>query len=111
MIKLLTGDVGKVVVIVALFLAWTAYQRNDAAREAREECQADQLQKTVDETRRQLEAANQSAKEARDQAARSEREMAALRRDLESINDDAAQLSSSTCVVPDALRSKLQNIR
>lgn len=111
MIKFLLSPLGKVLAVTLALVAWTAYQRHDAAEKAKQECQAEQLQKTVDETKRQLEAANKSAKEARDQAARSEREMAALQRDMESVNEEARKLSSTACVVPDALRGRLQNIK
>ena len=47
-----TSPLGRWVVIGLAFLAWTAYQRDQAADRARQECQAEQLQKTVDELQR-----------------------------------------------------------
>lgn len=99
---------------VALWL-WTSYQRHDAAQEARAECQEATLRATEKELRRQLQAAQDAAQQAQEQASKSNREMAALQRDLESINatdkTEDKQGQPAPCGVPDAKRRRLQNIR
>lgn len=95
---------------LALWL-WTAYQRDQAADEARAECQETALRATVAEQQRLLEAAKKTAQDAQVQASQSNREMAALRRDTESINEDAKPLAANPCAVPEPARRRLQNIR
>ena len=64
LIAFVTSPLGRWVVIGLAFLAWTAYQRDQAADRARQECQAEQLQKTVDELERQRDAAREALEEA-----------------------------------------------
>ena len=68
LLAFITSPLGRWVLIGLAFLAWTAYQRDQAADRARQECQAEQLQKTVDELQRQRDAAEAARKAAEEQA-------------------------------------------
>lgn len=112
------SPLGRVIAIVAVLAAWTIYQRDQAADRAREECQAEQLQKTLDEVRRQLDAAQRVVADAEKQQAVTDREMAELEKERDSILEqlnakpDPEKPDAKSCRrVPDDLRKRLRNIR
>lgn len=110
MIPFLTSPLGKVLIVILALGAWTVYQREQAANKAREECQSAQLQKTLDETLRQQQAAEDALGAARDQAEQTKFEMAALRKQLEQTNAEAVQLTDP-CNVPESVRRRLSDIK
>ena len=104
------GPVGRWLVIGLAFLAWTAYQRDQAADRARQECQAEQLQKTVDELQRQRDAAKEALEEAEKRAQQTEQEMQQLEAARDQIVDQLENAGDS-CRVPDSAIERLRNIR
>jgi hypothetical protein len=108
---MLTTVPGRLIIAALALWVWTAYQRHDAAQEARAECHEETLRQTVKEQQRQIEAGAKATSDALAQAAESNREIAALTRDMESINADSKPLATASCAVPDATRRRLQNIR
>lgn len=105
-----TSPLGRWVVIGLAFLAWTAYQRDQAADRARQECQAEQLQKTVDELQRQRDAAKEALEEAEKRAQQTEQEMQQLEAARDQIVDQLENAGDS-CRVPDSAIERLRNIR
>ena len=106
----ITSPLGRWVVIGLAFLAWTAYQRDQAADRARQECQAEQLQKTVDELQRQRDAAKEALEEAEKRAQQTEQEMQQLETARDQIVDQLENAGDS-CRVPDSAIERLRNIR
>ena len=105
-----TSPLGRWVVIGLAFLAWTAYQRDQAADRARQECQAEQLQKTVDELQRQRDAAKEALEEAEKRAQQTEQEMQQLEAARDQIVDQLENAGDS-CRVPDSTIERLRDIR
>lgn len=105
------GPVGRWVAILAAFLAWTVYQREQAATAAREECQAAQLQKTLTEVLRQRDAAQAALEEAARQAAQTAREMSALDEERNAALQQLAERGVDSCDIPDDVLDRLRNIR
>lgn len=105
------GPVGRWLVIGLAFLAWTAYQRDQAADKARQECQAEQLQKTVDELQRQRDAAEAARKAAEEQAARTAAEMEQLENERDQIVIDLQDAAGESCRIPDSALERLRDIR
>lgn len=105
-----TSGIGRWIGIgLALFL-WTFVQREQAASRAREECKAEQLQATLDETLRQLAEAQKTVKDANDQADKTESEVIALESQRKRIDVEAKQ-NVKECVIPDSITRKLHNIK
>lgn len=107
----IASPIGRWVLIGLAFLAWTAYQRDQAADRARDECQAEQLQKTVDELQRQRDAAEAARKAAEEQAARTAAEMERLENERDQIVIDLQDAAGDTCRIPDSALERLRNIR
>lgn len=107
----IASPLGRWVLIGLAFLAWTAYQRDQAADRARDECQAEQLQKTVDELQRQRDAAEAARKAAEEQAARTAAEMEQLENERDQIVIDLQDAAGDTCRIPDSALERLRNIR
>ena len=57
----LGSPMGRAVVVLVAFLAWTGYQRHDAAQDAREAVRAEIKAATAAEHQRQLDAAKRVA--------------------------------------------------
>lgn len=110
LLAFITSPLGRWVLIGLAFLAWTAYQRDQAADRARQECQAEQLQKTVDELQRQRDAARQALEEAEKRARETEQEMQQLETARDQIVDQLENAGDS-CRVPDSAIERLRNIR
>lgn len=104
------GPVGRWIVIGLAFLAWTAYQRDQAADKARDECHAEQLQKTVDELQRQRDAARAALEEAEQRARQTEAEMEQLETARDQIVEELENAGDS-CRVPDSAIERLRDIR
>ena len=110
LLAFITSPLGRWVLIGLAFLAWTAYQRDQAADRARQECQAEQLQKTVDELQRQRDAAKEALEEAEKRAQQTEQEMQQLEAARDQIVDQLENAGDS-CRVPDSAIERLRNIR
>lgn len=105
------SPLGKAVAVIALLAAWTIYQRDQAADRAREECQAEQLQKTVDELLRQRDVAQQALADAEKQQVVTDREMAVLEAERNDILKQLAEQKIPSCRIPDDIRKRLHDIR
>lgn len=105
------GPIGRWLVIGLAFLAWTAYQRNQAADRARSECQAEQLQKTIIEITRQREAAKAALKAAESLAEITRVELEALERARDEIVAELDASKDDLCVIGDDLRKRLSDIK
>lgn len=108
--NLIDSAIGRVIVSCLAFLAWTAYQRHDAARDARAECKATQMAQTITEIIRQRDAAKRALEMARDQAKQTTAEMSTLQRDHDQLQQEFKDAKAS-CAVPDAARRRMLNIR
>lgn len=112
--KLLASPVAKWVGIALAVLAFIAWQRNDAAREAileaRAECRIEVQERTEAETERQRQVAETVLEEARQRQAITEAELADLREKADELLRELRE-SGSTCPLdPDTLR-RLRDIR
>jgi chromosome segregation ATPase len=106
----LFGPVGRVVLLIAAFGWWTIYQRTDAARDARAECQAEQMKRTLDEIERQRDAAQQAVADAEKREAVADREMADLEIEKNQLAEKARNAEESCKFHPDSVRD-LNRIR
>ena len=111
LVGFIASPLGRWVLIGLAFLAWTAYQRDQAADRARQGCQAEQLQKTVDELQRQRDAAEAARVAAEEQAARTEAELEQLEKDSEQIVIDLQEAAGESCRIPDSALERLRDIR
>lgn len=110
LIKWAMGPVGKWVLLALLVAAWTLFNRVDAARKARADCQLDHVEAALVEEQRKAERAEEIAAEARARADTAEAELAELetaRDELLSEFDDQA----GRCALPDDLRDRLLGIQ
>lgn len=104
----LFSPLGRIVLILVAFGWWTLYQRNDAAEEARSECQAAHLRRVITEIERQRDAAQDALERAERQAEIDAKEMA----ELESERDDlVANAKTGPCDINDSDLGRLRNIR
>lgn len=87
---------------------WTLYQRNDAAKDARAECRAAVIQRTLDEVLRQRDAAQDALAAAEKQSAVDEQELAKMEREK---NDLVAQAKGGICDIDDGDLGRLRDIR
>jgi signal transduction histidine kinase len=111
-LSLLTGPAGKYILIVVAFIAWTVYQRDQAADRARETCQAETLRETIKELQRQRRAAEEAMKRAAEQAAKTDEELATLRKAYdEALSSIDTELGSASCAIPDDVLERLRNIK
>ncbi len=111
MFAVLLSPLGKVAIILAAFLAWTAYQRSDAASQARTECQEAQLRKTLAEVQRQRDAAWAALADAEKQATVTEKELADLEAERDRIEQDSKPAGALPCKFPAGVSKRLSNIR
>lgn len=105
------GPIGRWLLIGLAFLAWTAHQRNQAADRAREECQAEQLQNTVDEITRQRDAARAALTAAQEREQQARDEMSGLEKERDEIVAELAEAGQDSCRIPDATLDRLRDIR
>lgn len=106
----LFSPMGKIVMIVAAFLSWTAYQRHTAATAATAQCQTAELRADIKEITRQRDAAWAVLADAERRQAASEAAMARLEREGDAIKKDAAALKDK-CPIPRGVTKRLSNIR
>lgn len=111
MMAFLTSPLGRVILIGAALLAWTVYQREQAADRARGACQTETLQRTITEISRQRDALESALLEAEKQSERTEAEL----RQMEVARDEAMQTlqghASDSCVIPADALERLRSIR
>ncbi len=77
LISFFTSPIGRYALIGAAFLAWTVWQREQAATKAREQCQAETIQRTLEETQRQKEGVEAALEAAKAKAIETDKELAA----------------------------------
>ena len=107
-------------IIAIAFLAWTAYQRHDAAQSARASCESAQLKADMAELARQLAARDRLLKETRERADATEAQIDALEKERDAILADLAAAApppdaegkpaAPTCVYPPGIAKRLRNI-
>lgn len=102
----LRSPIGRAVGLLLAFVAWTTYQRLDAASDARQSCNDAHFVAQVAEQERQLAVAEKIAQDARERADRAESEMLQLR---EAANEIANGIEGS-CAIPDDIRRRLRAI-
>ncbi len=105
------SPLGRIAVLAMAFFAWTAYQRDQAADRARQECQAEQLQKTLAEVDRQRVAAVAARKTAEEQQGKTKAELADLEKENARITKELGKSPPATCSVPQRTLDRLRNIR
>lgn len=103
----LRSPVGRAFGVALVFCAWTAYQRVDAASDAKAACQQDQFEALVAEKERQLAVAEEIAQDARKRADKAESEMLELREAADAITSELG----GSCDIPDDIRQRLRAIR
>ena len=108
LIKFLFSPVGKWAMIGLALVAWTVYQREQAADKARESCQAEQLLKTVNEITRQRDAAQAALDTARTQEGKTAEEISKLESDLAQIKK---LQDGGSCSIPLSTLERLRDIR
>lgn len=111
LISFFTSPLGRIVAIGLALVIWTAYQRDQAADKAREECRAEQMEATLSEMERQRDAALAALRAAEEQAARTRAEMERLENEQDAIIDDLAERGATACVIPDDIIGRLRDIR
>lgn len=104
------SPVGRIVMILAAFLAWTACQRHDAASDATAQCQTAELRKDMKEITRQRDAAWAVLADAEKQQAVSDARLARLEQEGDAIKKDTADLKSE-CRIPRGVTKRMSNIR
>ena len=109
LIKWVTGPVGKWVLLALLVSGWTVFNRVDAARKARAECQLEQTEAVLEAERKRADDAEQIAADARERADTTQAELAELETArnelLEELDDQGPR-----CDLPDDLRERLLGI-
>ncbi len=113
-IRFVTSPVGKYVGIALAVLAFVAWQRHDAASDARAvaeaECQAEVQERTTAEIQRQRQVAERVLEEARRRAAITEAELAELQERADALVAELAESNTSCPLDLDTLR-RLREIR
>lgn len=105
------SPVGKIVIGVVAFLLWLGFHDAKVANRARGECQAEQLQKTLDEVERQRDAARLALAEAEKQQQITEDELLALEKTRDEVVASLQDEGKSSCRIPAAAIDRLRNIR
>lgn len=108
----ISSDLIKYGLIALVFVLYTVWQREQAASKAREECQAETIQKTLTETKRQLREAQEAIADAEKQIAADDMAAAERAKELESINADAKKMAGSkSCGIPKSITDRLSRIQ
>lgn len=110
MIGFFTAGWGRWAALALAFTLWTGAVYHKGASSAREECKAEQIQKTLDETLRQLTEAQKAVKEADVQADKSASEILALEIARGRLNVEA-KLNSTPCVFTESIIDQLRDIK
>lgn len=101
----------KVVLALAAIVLWTAYQRDQAATDARAECRAAQLEQTISEMERQRREGEDALRAAREQAERTQAELAALEGEHNAILAQLSDRGSGACSIPLDVLDRLRAIQ
>lgn len=104
------SPLGKVVILVAAFFAWTEYQRHDAASAERDRLTAAFEKTTADEVSRQTAAASAAVAAAEERAKATELQLVALQETADALRIEV-ESSGLACPVDDTLRRKLLTIK
>lgn len=103
---------GRILIASGIFILWL--WRHDAALETRvrNECRAEQIQKTLDETLRQRDAAQRAVDDAEKAQAVTDAKLAAIEKERAEINESVPKdVRSRECRVPRAVTDRLRSIR
>lgn len=105
----INSTAGRIVLAVVAFMVWLHFHDAKVADRARGECQAETLRRTLTETERQKQAADEALADAEKQQTATDAELATLKRQKEALY---AELGKKSCkpVSPDVLE-RLRNIR
>ena len=104
------SPMGRAVLLLVAFLAWTGYQRHDAARDAVTALRAEIEAETSEEYQRQLDAAREVAENARKRASESDQRATALEAERDAIIQDLRAVPEGDCPIPDDVRERLRRI-
>lgn len=107
----LVGPIGRWLLIAGALFIWHVHKVDQARDEARAECQAETIRRTLQEVIRQRDAAKLALEAQRKQAEISRKEIAELEKENVAIVESLGESSADSCVVPDDIRRRLQNIR
>jgi hypothetical protein len=106
MIGWLMGPIGRWAAMLAALLAWTTFNRVDAARKARAECNQTHLEARIEAQQKRAEEADRIAEAARARADATEAEMAELERTKDALLHDLAD--EAQCALSDDFRDRLR---
>lgn len=108
----LSSPFAKPLLIVLAFVAWTVYQRDQAAKGAREACQASQLAVTVDELNRQLEASQKATAAAEERNKKTDEALQALENEsAKAVSSIPAKDRKGSCAIPADTIKRLRSIK
>lgn len=109
MIKWAAGPVGEWVLLAILVAGWTMFNRVDAARKARAECQLGHIEAALAAEKDRANRAERIAADARARASQTQAELAELEKAknalLEELDGQGAE-----CAIPDDLRERLLGV-
>lgn len=109
LLKWVAGPVGTWVVLATLVAGWTVFNRVDAARKARAECQLGHIEAALAAEKDRANRAEQIAADARARASQTQAELAELEKAkdalLEELDDQGAE-----CAIPDDIRERLLGV-
>jgi predicted negative regulator of RcsB-dependent stress response len=108
--NLFGSPMGRAVLLLSAFLAWTAYQRHDAAASAVAAYQVRVNAVAEAEYQRQLAVAASLAQEARDRATASEARATSMEAQRDAIIEDLQAAPAGDCPIPDDVRQRLLGI-
>ncbi len=108
----LESTLGRIILCAAVAFLWLHFYHDPKIRDqARSECEAAQLQKTLNEVERQRRASDAVIADAEKQQAVSDREMADLKKKKDDVDADLAKTRASCRLIPDEQRRKLRDIK
>lgn len=107
----LLGPIGRYLLIGVAVLAWTVYQRDQAATKATAQCRAEQAEAVVAEVQRQRLADERINQDAEKQEAVAAQELAALEKSHAETIRDLREDALLSCRVPKRAIQRLQHIR
>lgn len=103
------GPIGKWVLMALLAAGWTVFNRADAARKARAECQLEQTEAALVAERKRADDAEQIVANARERADAAQVELAELETARNELLDEL-DAQGTGCDMPDDLRERLLGI-
>lgn len=111
LIAWLIGPTGRTVVLAIALIVYMGYRENKAANEATAQCRAAEIQKDLDEMKRQRDAAWAALADAEKQQAVSDAALAKLEQEGDAINEESKLLKANPCNIPPAATKRMRNVR